>query len=68
MATETPAYFLENDKEAKRLRQNHECMKNQMGGKLIVAPLDLKQSDLRILDTGTSDGKHPKTASSGCKS
>lgn len=34
----------------------HLLTKDEMGGKLIIPPLDLSGSPLRILDSGTSDG------------
>lgn len=50
-------YILDSDKEAKRLSDNHECIKYFMSGRLIRAPLDTSaEIPLRILDSGTSDG------------
>ncbi|KAF2973068.1 hypothetical protein GQX73_g500 [Xylaria multiplex] len=48
-------YPLENSNESTRLQNQHEVIKDAMGG-LILAPIDLKSSPLRILDSGTADG------------
>ncbi|KAI0143692.1 S-adenosyl-L-methionine-dependent methyltransferase [Xylariaceae sp. FL1272] len=53
---ESRDYILENDNEAKRLSDQHACIKHAMGDKLIIAPVDLTRANLRVLDTGTSDG------------
>jgi hypothetical protein len=57
-STETKEYILDNDKEAERLARNHECIKYFMAGNLIRAPLDTTKGDLKILDSGTSDGTY----------
>ncbi|KAI0110942.1 hypothetical protein GGR51DRAFT_510583 [Nemania sp. FL0031] len=49
------SYPLANSNEATRLQNQHEVIKDAMGG-LILAPLDVKTSPLRILDSGTADG------------
>lgn len=58
MTTETykHEYPLEGDDEVERLQNQHHVIKDAMGGKLIMAPVDLSASSLRILDSGTSDG------------
>jgi hypothetical protein len=48
-------YVLDNDEEASRLAKQHDVIKDAMGG-LILAPIDLSRSGLRILDSGTADG------------
>lgn len=50
-------YFLEGSDEVKRLEQQHPVIKASMGGRLILAPIDFGRKDMRILDSGTSDGK-----------
>ncbi|KAI0392800.1 S-adenosyl-L-methionine-dependent methyltransferase [Xylariaceae sp. FL0594] len=50
-------YPLDNDQEARRLADQHDLLKFFMGGRLIVAPIDLSQQNLRVLDSGTADGK-----------
>jgi hypothetical protein len=47
-------------KELKRLTDNHEVIKDAMGG-LIWAPVDLSKPGLRILDCATADGTSPRT-------
>jgi hypothetical protein len=47
-------------KELKRLTDNHEVLKDAMGG-LILAPMDLSMPGLRILDCATADGTSPRT-------
>ncbi|KAI1410440.1 S-adenosyl-L-methionine-dependent methyltransferase [Hypoxylon sp. FL1857] len=49
-------YPLDNAAEAKRLSDQHAVIKAFMGNKLVVAPIDLSQPNLRILDSGTADG------------
>jgi hypothetical protein len=47
-------------RELKRLADNHEVIKDAMGG-LILAPVDLSKPGLRILDCATADGISPRT-------
>lgn len=60
MASETykHEYPLEggSSSEVERLRNQHQVLKHDMGGKLILAPIDLSTPSLRILDSGTLDG------------
>ncbi|KAH6657436.1 hypothetical protein BKA67DRAFT_555263 [Truncatella angustata] len=49
------AYPLGNDLEAKRLRNQHDVIKDAMGG-LVLAPVDFSASPLKILDSATADG------------
>ncbi|KAK8044776.1 hypothetical protein PG993_004800 [Apiospora rasikravindrae] len=49
-------YVLENDAEAERLAYQHSILKASMGGRLVVAPVDLSRRGIRILDSGTSNG------------
>jgi SAM-dependent methyltransferase len=49
------AYPVKHEKDAERLANQHEVIKEAMGG-LVLAPLDLTTSRLRILDSGTTDG------------
>lgn len=49
-------YPLDNDDEPTRLANNHDIFKAGMGGKLVLAPLDLSDRPCRILDSGTADG------------
>ncbi|KAI3316494.1 S-adenosyl-L-methionine-dependent methyltransferase [Xylariaceae sp. AK1471] len=49
-------YPLDNDNEADRLLDQHVCIKHFMGAQLVLAPVDLSQPNLRILDSGTADG------------
>lgn len=51
------SYPLENSNETKRLQNQHELYKDEMGGRLVLAPIDVKTSPLRILDSGTADGR-----------
>lgn len=45
--------------EPARLRMQHEVIKDAMGGRLILAPVDMSRPGLRILDSATTDGsKH----------
>lgn len=49
-------YHLEHHtEEVARLAAQHEVFLDFMG-KLMIAPVDLNQSSLRILDSGTADG------------
>lgn len=51
-------YFpeLSSQQDVNRLRDMHRVLKHCMNGKLVLAPIDLSKSDLRILDACTSDG------------
>ncbi|KAI0401588.1 S-adenosyl-L-methionine-dependent methyltransferase [Xylaria palmicola] len=49
-------YPLDNAGEAERLADQHHVLKSFMGGKLVVAPIDLSRPGLRVLDSGTADG------------
>lgn len=49
------SYPLANSDESTRLQNQHEVLKDEMGG-LVLAPVDLVASSLRILDSGTADG------------
>lgn len=57
MAPEDPEYILpEPQKEVDRLTQQDAVIAHHMGGKRILAPLDISQRGLQILDSGTADG------------
>ncbi|RWA09821.1 hypothetical protein EKO27_g5297 [Xylaria grammica] len=45
----------ENEGELERLANHHEIISHYIGG-LVLAPVDLSQPNLRILDSGTADG------------
>ncbi|KAI0146900.1 hypothetical protein GGR57DRAFT_494179 [Xylariaceae sp. FL1272] len=49
------SYPLEGTDESARLQNQHEVIKADMGG-LVLAPIDLSASPLRIIDSGTADG------------
>lgn len=49
-------YFLEGSEESSRLSNQHEIIKDAMG-RLVLAPIELSKSPLKILDSGTADGK-----------
>ncbi|KZF23921.1 S-adenosyl-L-methionine-dependent methyltransferase [Xylona heveae TC161] len=42
--------------EYDRLRAQHELVKAEMGGKLLLCPADLSRPDLRVLDSATAEG------------
>ena len=49
-------YFLpRNLEEAERMQNQHEWLKGGANG-LILAPIDLNRSGLRVLDAATADG------------
>jgi hypothetical protein len=49
-------YLLDyDDSEKRRLQEQHELIKSYMG-QLILAPVDLTQPGLKVLDSGTFDG------------
>ena len=53
-------YFLaQNPTEVERLGYQHEIIKDFMGGKLVLAPVNLETEGLHILDTATADGPSP---------
>lgn len=49
-------YWMESQVERKRLASNHYIAKDEMKDKLVLAPVDFSQP-LKILDSGTADGK-----------
>ncbi|KAM3511779.1 hypothetical protein MY11210_004599 [Beauveria gryllotalpidicola] len=56
-AREKGEYHLEyHNEEVARLAAQHEVFLDAMG-KLVFAPIDLNQTNLRILDSGTADGR-----------
>lgn len=58
--TDERDYLLsQNPTEVERLSYQHEIVKDFMGGKLVLAPMDLSKQDLHILDTATADGVPP---------
>ncbi|KAI4858862.1 hypothetical protein F4820DRAFT_196154 [Hypoxylon rubiginosum] len=65
MATYEHAYPLDNEKEISRLRNQHDVIKVAMGG-LVLAPVDLSKSPLRILDSGTADGTWIRDLAATC--
>lgn len=57
MADEQNTYFLKSEEEVSRLSNQHDIIKDGMNG-LVLAPIDLSKP-LRVLDSGTADGKMP---------
>jgi hypothetical protein len=49
-------YFMASDDEISRLSNQHNVIKDAMGG-LLLAPIDLSAKPLRILDSATADGR-----------
>jgi hypothetical protein len=49
-------YILESEDEVKRLTNQHDVIKDEMGSQLVLAPIDLSKEPLRILDSATADG------------
>jgi len=49
-------YFLASDEEMNRLSNQHSVIKDAMGGRLLLLPVDHSAGALRILDSGTADG------------
>ena len=56
MAAEEMGYFLKSEEETNRLANQHDVIKDEMGG-LVLAPLNLSKP-LRILDSATADGAY----------
>jgi SAM-dependent methyltransferase len=48
-----------SENEYSRLRLQHEFIKHAMNDELVLAPIDLKQAGLRVLDSATGDGFWP---------
>ncbi|KAI0165388.1 hypothetical protein GGR52DRAFT_575479 [Hypoxylon sp. FL1284] len=55
MTTYEHSYPLDNEAEISRLQNQHDVIKDAMGA-LVLAPVDLSKSPLKILDSGTADG------------
>lgn len=55
---EVQTYPIESPEEMARLSNQHEVIKDAMGGLLLV-PVDLSIGAKRILDSGTADGDFP---------
>jgi len=54
----TEEYILAEDtEELTRLTDQHMLITDHLDGKLVLAPMDLEQDGLRILDSATADGK-----------
>jgi hypothetical protein len=51
-------YFMATPEESSRLENQHFVIKNAMGSKLLLSPIDLSVGPLRILDSATADGKY----------
>lgn len=49
-------YLLESEDESRRLSNQHEVVKNAMGGNLLRASVVFTDRPLRVLDSGTADG------------
>ena len=49
-------YWMESEGERNRLASNHFIAKDAMGGRLVRALVDFSRP-LKILDSGTADGK-----------
>ncbi|KAI9150702.1 Methyltransferase psoC [Paramyrothecium foliicola] len=57
MAAKDPEYLLpQPEKEVARLNEQDAVITYHMNGKRILAPVDLSQKGLQILDSGTADG------------
>ncbi|KAF2093934.1 hypothetical protein NA57DRAFT_47434 [Rhizodiscina lignyota] len=68
MAEEQSEYLLgATDDEVRRLTIQQSIIKHGMGGKLILAPVDLSQSNLAILDSACADGLWLRDVSSQLK-
>jgi hypothetical protein len=51
-------YFMASGEELRRLSSQHMVIKAAMpGGNLVCAPIDMSSGHLRVLDSGTADGK-----------
>jgi len=50
-------YFMASKDEISRLENNHYIIKAAMGGNLLLPPINITTSPLRILDSATADGK-----------
>lgn len=55
MTTGQTEYVLESEDEISRLANQHDVIKDEMGG-LVFAPINLTTAPLRILDSATADG------------
>lgn len=56
MTIKQTEYVLESEEESSRLSNQHDIIKDEMGG-LVLAPVDLSKP-LRILDSATADGTY----------
>lgn len=54
--SEAAHYPFGSKPDIERLQRQHEVMKAAMGGTLVLAPIDLTDPEVRVLDSGTSDG------------
>lgn len=53
------SYFLPaNNDEAERLMSQHLVLVDALGGKIVLPALDLTRPGVKILDSGTADGKY----------
>jgi len=51
-------YFMASEDESQRLSNQHKVIKDAMPcGNLVCAPINLSSGHLRVLDSGTADGK-----------
>ena len=57
MTEKTDDYILDNGDEITRLTNQHQVLKDAMGGRLLFAPVDLGATSLKILDSATADGE-----------
>lgn len=54
---EDPAYlFGQTERELERLQKQHAWMRTCLDGKIVFAPVDLQNPQLRVLDVGCADG------------
>ena len=44
-------------REIERLQKQHAWIRNCLGGKIVFAPVDLKQEGLKVHDIGCADGE-----------
>jgi hypothetical protein len=49
-------FFARLAREIERLKAQHEWFKLRLDGKVVWAPIDLKDPNLKILDVGTANG------------
>jgi hypothetical protein len=55
MTAQDTTYILESEEETSRLANQHDVIKDEMGG-LVAAPVDFETQPLHVLDSATADG------------